>query len=74
MPRGVFNQHTNLESLIWPEGLPPDQHLGEFIHVSQQHPNAAFLGVLLADCTVNRIRRTELTFPVWRLSQVEVGQ
>lgn len=73
VPQRLFDEHSQLEALIWPQGLPPDEYLGEFYHVSHGHPNAVFLAVMLSDCETRRINRSELTFPRWLRSRAGVG-
>jgi len=60
-----LNQHPNVVDLIWPQGLSPDEYLGEFYHVSHTHPNASFLALLLSECETKHINRNEMYFPTW---------
>jgi hypothetical protein len=69
VPLGRFLRHPQLEQLIWPNGLPEGEYLGEFYHVSQQHANASLIALLVGDCEVKHINRTELTFPRWLRSR-----
>lgn len=70
VPRRMFELHPQLEQLIWPQGLSPDEYIGEFYHVRHSHPNSTFLALLLADCQVRNINRADLTFPRWLKSRV----
>lgn len=70
VPRGQFDRHPQLERLIWPDGLPEDEYLGEFYHVSHQHPNSSLIALLVGDSEVKHINRAELTFPRWLQNRV----
>ena len=58
--------NPNLFDLIWPHGMPADEYIGAFYHVSQAHPNSSLLGLILVNCEIKYISgRPELYFPRW---------
>lgn len=73
IPRRLFQEHDGLVELVWPQGLPEDEYIGEFYHVSQGHENAAFIALIAGHCETRRINRTEVTFPRWLKSRAGVG-
>lgn len=69
-----IKQNPNLIELIWPLGLPETEYVGEFYHISHQHPNASFLALLLADQQVKYINRNDVIFPAWNKARAKSPQ